>query len=244
MAHLAIVGSHSVNGVAALHTDILKRELFRDFYELWPERFNNKTNGITPRRWLKKANPGLSALITEAIGEEWVTDLDELRRLAPLAGDAAFAEKWRAVKRANKDRLVRIIADQYARRGTPLAVDPDAMFDCQVKRIHEYKRQLLNLLHVDHPLQPHQGRPPGRARAAGRDVRGQGRSRLPHGQAHHPSHQRGGRRGEPRSRHRGPAEGGLPGRLSRLPGRARSSPPPSSPSRSRPRAPKPPARGT
>jgi glycogen phosphorylase len=148
MAHLAIVGSHSVNGVAALHTDILKRELFRDFYELWPKRFNNKTNGITPRRWLKKANPRLSALITEAIGEKWVTDLDELRRLTPLAGDAAFGEKWRAVKRANKDRLVRIIADQYARRGTPLAVDPDAMFDCQVKRIHEYKRQLLNLLHV------------------------------------------------------------------------------------------------
>jgi glycogen phosphorylase len=148
MAHLAIVGSHSVNGVAALHTEILKRDVFRDFYELWPERFNNKTNGITPRRWLKKANPRLSSLITEAIGDKWVTDLAELKRLIPLAGDAGFLDRWRTVKRTNKERLVRIIADQYARRGTPLQVDPDAMFDCQVKRIHEYKRQLLNVLHV------------------------------------------------------------------------------------------------
>jgi starch phosphorylase len=148
MAHLAIVGSHSVNGVAALHTEILKNEVFRDFHELWPERFNNKTNGITPRRWLKKANPRLSALVTEAIGEKWVTDLDELKRLRPLARDASFAEKWRAVKRANKERLVQIVTEQYAHRGTPLAVDPDSMLDCQVKRIHEYKRQLLNVLHV------------------------------------------------------------------------------------------------
>ena len=148
MAQLAIVGSHSVNGVAALHTDILKRELFRDFYELWPEKFNNKTNGITPRRWLKKANPRLSALITEAIGEKWVTDLMDLKRLIPLARDAAFVEKWRAVKRANKERLVQVIAEQYGRRGTPLAALPDSMFDCQVKRIHEYKRQLLNVLHA------------------------------------------------------------------------------------------------
>jgi glycogen phosphorylase len=148
MAHLAIVGSHSVNGVAALHTDILKRELFRDFYDLWPERFNNKTNGITPRRWLKKANPRLAALITEAIGEKWVTDLTNLKRLIPLARDSAFVEKWQAVKRANKERLAKIIAEQYTHRGTPLPVDPDSMFDCQVKRIHEYKRQLLNVLHV------------------------------------------------------------------------------------------------
>ncbi len=148
MAHLAIVGSHSVNGVAALHTDILKRELFRDFFELWPERFNNKTNGITPRRWLKKANPRLAALITDALGEKWVTDLYDLKRLTARAEDAGFALRWRAVKRANKERLARIIAEQYTRRGTPLEVDPDSMFDCQVKRIHEYKRQLLNVLHV------------------------------------------------------------------------------------------------
>ena len=142
------MGSHSVNGVAALHTEILKRELFRDFHELWPEKFNNKTNGITQRRWLKKANPQLSSLVSEAIGEKWVTDLSELKRLVPLAQDAGFVERWQAVKRANKERLVKIIAEQYARRGTPLQVDPDSMFDCQVKRIHEYKRQLLNALHV------------------------------------------------------------------------------------------------
>jgi starch phosphorylase len=142
------VGSHSVNGVAALHTEILKRDLFRDFYELWPEKFNNKTNGITPRRWLKKANPRLAALVTEAIGDKWVTDLDDLKRLLPFAEDASFVEKWQAVKRANKERLVGIIAEQYARRSTALAVDPASLFDCQVKRIHEYKRQLLNVLHV------------------------------------------------------------------------------------------------
>jgi starch phosphorylase len=148
MAHLAIVGSHSVNGVAALHTEILKKEVFRDFHELWPEKFNNKTNGITPRRWLLQANPRLSELVTEAIGDGWVTDLSELRRLVPFAEDASFRERWRAVKQANKQRLVKIVAEQYGHRGTPLAVDPASMFDCQVKRIHEYKRQLLNVLHA------------------------------------------------------------------------------------------------
>jgi glycogen phosphorylase len=148
MAHLAIVGSHSVNGVAALHTDILKRALFRDFFELWPERFNNKTNGITQRRWLKKANPGLSALITEAIGEKWVTDLEELHKLLGHTEDAGFVEGWRAVKRANKEWLSRVISEQYVHRGLRLTVDPGSMFDCQVKRIHEYKRQLLNVLHA------------------------------------------------------------------------------------------------
>jgi starch phosphorylase len=148
MAHLAIVGSHSVNGVAALHSEILKRELFRDFYELWPGKFSNKTNGITQRRWLKKANPDLSRLVTEAIGEGWVTDLDQLRRLGPLAADPAFVEGWAAVKRANKARLARIISAQYAHRGLRLDVDPASLFDCQVKRIHEYKRQLLNVLHL------------------------------------------------------------------------------------------------
>jgi glycogen phosphorylase len=148
MAHLAIVGSHSVNGVAALHTEILKRALFRDFFELWPERFNNKTNGITQRRWLKKANPGLSALISQAIGERWVTDLYELRGLLGHVEDAGFLESWRAVKRANKEALAGVISEQYAHRGLRLTVDPASMFDCQVKRIHEYKRQLLNLLHA------------------------------------------------------------------------------------------------
>jgi glycogen phosphorylase len=148
MANLAIVGSHSVNGVAALHTEILKDSVFRDFYELWPEKFNNKTNGITQRRWLKKANPKLSNLITEAIGDGWVTDLFELQKLIPLAKTPTLWEKWRTVKRANKEKLADIIRDQYLKRGLDIRINPDSLFDCQVKRIHEYKRQLLNVLHV------------------------------------------------------------------------------------------------
>jgi starch phosphorylase len=143
MAHLAIVGSASVNGVARLHTEILKTRIFADFHALYPERFNNKTNGITPRRWLLRCNPRLSALVTDAIGDRWIHDLDELRALAPLAGDAAFGEKWAAVKRANKVSLAGWIQGRVG-----MAVDPDSLFDCQVKRIHEYKRQLLNALHV------------------------------------------------------------------------------------------------
>jgi starch phosphorylase len=148
MAHLASVGGHAINGVAALHTDILKSEVFRDFYEMWPEKFSNKTNGITQRRWLKKANPTLSALITAAIGEDWVTDLFQLKRLTDLTSDAAFAEQWRNAKRDNKLRLMGIITQQYQRRGQRFSLNPDSLFDCQVKRIHEYKRQLLNALHA------------------------------------------------------------------------------------------------
>lgn len=143
MANLAIVGSHSVNGVSALHTEILKKDIFKDFYELWPERFNNKTNGITPRRWLKACNPDLADLITRRIGEGWVTDLDQLRKLIPLADDPAFRKEWRKVKQKNKDRLT-----DYILKSNSLAVNPRSLFDCQVKRIHEYKRQLLNVLHV------------------------------------------------------------------------------------------------
>jgi len=148
MAHVAIVGSHSVNGVAALHTEILKTDVFRDFHELWPEKLNNKTNGVTPRRWLLKSNPELSALVSEAIGPDWPVDLSRLAELAPLAGDPAFGEAWRAVKRRQKDVLADTAAEQYARRGIDLKVDPASLFDVQVKRIHEYKRQLLNVLHV------------------------------------------------------------------------------------------------
>lgn len=145
MAHLAIVGSHSVNGVSALHTDIIKRDLFRDFHEMWPEKFNNKTNGITQRRWLKGCNPGLAALIDRRIGADWVTDLDQLRKLEPLAEEAAFQREWRTIKRINKEHLADYILEHNS-----LVVDPDSLFDCQVKRIHEYKRQLLNVLHVIH----------------------------------------------------------------------------------------------
>jgi glycogen phosphorylase len=143
MANLAVVSSHSVNGVAALHTELLKSDLFRDFHALWPERFNNKTNGVTPRRWMLQANPGLAAMITEVIGPGWETDLDELRRLEALASDAAFQRQFRDVKRHNKERLAEIIQRENA-----LTVDVDSIFDVQVKRLHEYKRQHLAALHV------------------------------------------------------------------------------------------------
>jgi starch phosphorylase len=143
MAHLACVGSHRVNGVSALHTDLLRRHTFADLDALWPERIINVTNGITPRRWLHQANPALSALVSDALGADWVTDLGRLAELAPLAQDAAFRARFRAVKQANKARLARLIEDRMG-----LHVPTDALFDIQVKRIHEYKRQLLNLLHV------------------------------------------------------------------------------------------------
>ncbi len=145
MAYLSIVGSHSVNGVAALHSELVKSTLVPRFHEMWPERFHNKTNGVTPRRWLLGANPGLAALVTEAIGPGWVSDLDRLRGLDALAGDAAFQEKFAAVKRENKVRLAALI-----RSLTRAKVDPDSLFDVQIKRIHEYKRQLLLVLHVIH----------------------------------------------------------------------------------------------
>ena len=143
MAHLAVVGSHSVNGVAALHTELLKAELFRDFHQLWPDRFNNKTNGVTPRRWLLQANPELARVITECLGPGWETDIDELKRLEPLAADEPFRRQFRAVKRANKERLAEIVRAECG-----LTVDPDTLFDVQVKRLHEYKRQLLNVLQI------------------------------------------------------------------------------------------------
>jgi len=143
MAHLATVGSHAVNGVAALHTELLKGSVLRDFHEMWPERFSNKTNGVTPRRFLALANPGLRELITRTIGDRWIAHLDELRRLEPCAADAAFREEWRAVKRANKARLAELVR---LRAGVDL--DPSWLFDIQVKRIHEYKRQHLNVLHI------------------------------------------------------------------------------------------------
>lgn len=143
MAHLACVGSHAVNGVARLHSELLGREVLRDFHDLYPEKFHNVTNGVTPRRWLALANPRLAGLISGAIGPGWITDLDELRRLEPLADDPAFQEKWRRVKRENKNDLAAII---LARTGVP--VDPASLFDIQVKRIHEYKRQHLNVLHI------------------------------------------------------------------------------------------------
>jgi len=143
MANLASVGCHAINGVAALHTDLLKQGVLRDFFDLWPEKFSNKTNGVTPRRFVALANPGLTELITETIGDQWLTDLSRLRELEAHADDAGFHDAWRRVKRENKERLARQI-----QRRTGVAVDPDTLFDIQVKRIHEYKRQHLNVLHV------------------------------------------------------------------------------------------------
>jgi starch phosphorylase len=143
MAHLAVVGSHAVNGVAALHTELLKRDVLHDFAELNPEKFSNKTNGVTPRRWVHHCNPDLSALITEAIGPQWITNLDDLEKLLPLADDASFVEKIAAVKRKNKAAFVKFIHEKH-----DVKFDPDSLFDVQIKRLHEYKRQLLNALHV------------------------------------------------------------------------------------------------
>ncbi len=143
MAHLAIVGSHKVNGVAELHTQLMKDTIFNDFHQLWPDRIVNMTNGITPRRWLDQANPGLSALISMHIGNDWLKDLSQLERLAPLADDARFRAAFAQVKRDNKARLARLITQRLH-----VAIDPDSLFDVQIKRLHEYKRQLLNVLHV------------------------------------------------------------------------------------------------
>ncbi|HSM93497.1 MAG TPA: glycogen/starch/alpha-glucan phosphorylase [Anaeromyxobacteraceae bacterium] len=143
MANLAVIAARSVNGVAALHTQLLERELFRDFHALWPERFNNKTNGVTPRRWLLAANAELARAITDAIGPGWITDAERLRQLEPLAADTGFRRLFRRIKRENKERLAAII-----RAENGVSVDVDSIFDVQVKRIHEYKRQLLNALRI------------------------------------------------------------------------------------------------
>jgi len=145
MAYLAIVGSFSVNGVAQLHSDLLVEGLFADFYAMWPEKFNNKTNGVTQRRWMAWCNKPMSKLITDTIGDGWVTRLDELRKLAPYADDDTFRIRWDACKRQNKERLAAIVEKECGVR-----FSTEAMFDIQVKRIHEYKRQLLNVLHVIH----------------------------------------------------------------------------------------------
>ena len=143
MAYLAIVGSHSVNGVAALHTEILKHQELKDFYELYPEKFNNKTNGITQRRWLLHANHGLAGLISETIGDGWITELTELEKLLPYAEDENFRRRFMEIKKANKVALAK-----YIKETKGIDINPDSIFDIQVKRLHEYKRQLLNVLHI------------------------------------------------------------------------------------------------
>jgi len=143
MAHLSIVASFSVNGVSALHTELLKTHIFKDFYEFSPGKFNNKTNGITQRRWLLKANPGLSDLVTKTIGKKWVTDLDQLSRLLPFKNDTKFRHQWQAIKDQNKVALA-----NYITKITDLSIDPHTLFDIQIKRMHEYKRQLLFAFYI------------------------------------------------------------------------------------------------
>jgi starch phosphorylase len=143
MAHLACVGSHAINGVAELHTELLKTRVLKDFYALSPSKFSNKTNGVTPRRWIVLSNPRLAALLDSALGDAWVTDTEKLRGLEPLSDDADFRARWRDIKRHNKRKLA-----HYLRQRTGIAADPDSLFDVQVKRIHEYKRQQLNVLHI------------------------------------------------------------------------------------------------
>ncbi|GAB4378249.1 MAG: glycogen/starch/alpha-glucan phosphorylase [Elainellaceae cyanobacterium] len=143
MANLACLGSHSINGVAKLHTELIKQHLFHDFYELYPEKFNNKTNGITPRRWLLLANSKLALLVTEKIGRGWIKDLDQLRQLETYVDDSEFCQRWHQIKQENKKDLA-----EYILNANGISVDPNSLFDVQVKRIHEYKRQLLNVLHM------------------------------------------------------------------------------------------------
>ncbi|MGA2086649.1 MAG: glycogen/starch/alpha-glucan phosphorylase, partial [Terracidiphilus sp.] len=143
MAHLAALGSHAINGVAALHTELLKTHVLRDFYELTPDKFSNKTNGVTPRRWMVLSNPGLAQLLLSRLGTGWVHDLEKLRRLEPLAADREFADEWRAIKLQNKARLSNYIQERLG-----MATDPSSMFDVLVKRLHEYKRQHLQILHI------------------------------------------------------------------------------------------------
>ncbi len=145
MANLAIVGSHAVNGVSKLHTELLKTSLLPDFVALWPERFSNKTNGVAPRRWLLKANPGLAKLLTSAVGESWITDLEQARGLEKYSADAGFQHEFMEIKRHNKEKLAREVLSS-----TAVAIDPASVFDVHVKRIHEYKRQLLNVMRVIH----------------------------------------------------------------------------------------------
>lgn len=215
MAHLAVVGSFKVNGVAELHSTLLRDQVLCDFAELWPERFTNITNGVTPRRFLRLANPGLSELITEAIGEGGLNDLERLRELEPAAADPSFREAWSRVKRDNKERLAGL-----AHRRHDVVLDPSAMFDVHVKRIHLYMRQLLKVLHR---LPPAEDRPLGRRRAPrGRDGR-EGCARVLHGQAGGAADQRRGRHRQPRSGGGGAAGRLLPAQLRRHDGRVRHS---------------------
>ena len=207
MANLAIVGSHSTNGVAAIHSELLRTTTVKDLAEMFPERFNNKTNGVTPRRWLLLANPALASVITDAIGDGWITDLSELAGLKPLADDTAFRADFLRAKREAKSRFA-----DWLQATCGQTVDPDTIFDCQVKRIHEYKRQLLNALRIVVLYNRLQAEPGARHDAADLLLRGQGGAGVPARQAHHQVHQQPRGHDRRRSGRPRPAQGRLPAR--------------------------------
>ena len=184
MANLAIVGSHSTNGVAAIHSELLRTTTVKDLAEMFPERFSNKTNGVTPRRWLLLANPALAGTITEAIGDGWITDLGQLSKLKPLADDRGFRDAFRKAKREAKVQFA-----DWLKTTSGQTVDPDTIFDCQIKRIHEYKRQLLNALRIVVLYNRLRENPNLEDAAADVLLRGQGGAGLPSRQAHHQVHQ-------------------------------------------------------
>ena len=231
MAHLALAGSHKVNGVAAIHSELVKRTLFPDFYAMWPERFTNKTNGITPRRWLLRANPALSAFITERIGDGWITDLAEAAGSGAVGGRCGVAGR---VPRGEA-RVQGAAREAAAARRRVVRVDPDWLFDIHAKRIHEYKRQLLNALHVLDVYLAHPGRR-GAGRAARARLRRQGGAGLRAREADHQVHQQRRRSRQRRSAASaaGCASRSSPTTASRWPRRSRR--PPICPSRSRRRA--------
>ena len=184
MANLAIVGSHSTNGVAAIHSQLLRTMTVKDLAELYPKRFSNKTNGVTPRRWLLMSNPALSRTITDAIGDGWVTDLSQLNKLKPLAGDQGLQQAFRKAKREAKVQFI-----DWLKQISGQAVDADSIFDCQIKRIHEYKRQLLNALRIVVLYNRLRENPNSRDGAANFLLRRQSGPRLPVGEGNNQVHQ-------------------------------------------------------
>ena len=215
MANLAIVGSHSTNGVSAIHSRLLRTSVVKDLAELFPKRFNNKTNGVTPRRWLLTCNPGLAQLITEAIGDGWITDLRQLAGLKPLAGDKSFQEAFLKVKREAKTRFA-----DWLRTTTGEVVDPDTIFDCHIKRIHEYKRQLLNALHIVVLYNRLRDESSPRIPAPHVLLRRQGGARVRAGQGDRQVHQQPGQHRQRRSGGEPAPQGAVRAGLLRLGGRA------------------------
>ena len=211
MANLAIVGSHSTNGVAAIHSGLLRTMTVKDLAEMYPERFNNKTNGVTPRRWLLLANPALSQVITEAIGDGWITDLGQLSKLKKLAGDKGFRASFLKAKREAKSQFA-----QWLKTTSGQTVDPDSIFDCQVKRIHEYKRQLLNALRIVVLYNRLRENPEAQDGPADIFLCRQGGAGLPLGQSDHQVHQQSGRHHRWRSRRSRKNQGRIPAGILRV----------------------------